>query len=145
MKFTKIAAGHYATADGTYFVSVDGYKRGHATDEEVGPGGQWAACFDSRGEGRKDHNSGETIEWFPTKREAIAACIDHAARPVRTEESHAAQMAALAAHYAERAAKAAEARARIEAEERVIAAGCNVEGHDVVDGECIHCFTAQPA
>lgn len=111
LKFTKVAAGHYATADGTYFVAVDAYMRGHATDDEIGPGGQWAAVYDHRGEGRVDHNSGETIEWFSTKREAIAECIEHASRPAKPVVSHEEHMARLRAHYAQREARMAEIRA----------------------------------
>ena len=142
MKFTKIAAGHYANADGTYFVAVDSYKRGHATDEWVGPGGQWAAVYDRNAEGRIDHNSGETIEWFATKREAIAACIEFSQREAKPEVSYEEHMARLAAHYAERKAIAREMHAEVERHERMVAAGCNVEPHDFVDGECVYCGTA---
>lgn len=79
MKFTKVDRGWYATADGHYAVVVDGYKPGamtfvgtDGTLVEFGQGGEWAAVHDPAGELRKFHNAGENLNWFATKREAIA-------------------------------------------------------------------------
>jgi hypothetical protein len=152
MKFTKIAAGHYATADGTYAVIADGY--GYVTEAERDgsgihagiTGGEWAFVRDGQGRLRSDHNVGENIDWFPTKREAVAAAIADAQGAAQRVAHADAVRQANAARNAERAERqAAEPRAQREAEERIAEAGCNVEGHDFVDGECIHCFTAQPA
>lgn len=75
MKFTKIEAGHYATEDGRYAVVSDGYSPGYIRDEYgdvMGVGGEWAAVYDPHGGLRTDHNAGENLNWFPTKREAVA-------------------------------------------------------------------------
>lgn len=75
MKFTKVRAGHYATTDGHYAVVIDGYTpSAELLELESITGGQWAACFDGGGSLRINHQAGETLEWFSTKREAIAYC-----------------------------------------------------------------------
>lgn len=80
MKFTKIAAGHYATEDGTYAVVVDGYSYVSEAERNGSgimagiTGGEWAAVHDPQGRLRTDHNAGHNIDWFPTKRQAVAAC-----------------------------------------------------------------------
>ena len=79
MKFTKVRAGHYATEDGRYAVIVDGYTpSAQLYAEESITGGEWAACFDGEGRLRDDHQVGETLEWYATKREAIAESERHA-------------------------------------------------------------------
>lgn len=80
MKFTKIAAGHYATEDGRYAVVVDGYTRGASVTDEGLTGGEWAACFDPKGGLRISHQEGENLDWFPTKRDAVDECKRHAER-----------------------------------------------------------------
>ncbi len=64
-------------------VVVDGYTPGHlidplarangATHQEAsdGYGGEWAAVVDPRGRLRDDHNAGENLDWFPTKKAAV--------------------------------------------------------------------------
>lgn len=82
LKFTKVAAGHYATEDGRYAAVRDGYTgRG---DQDFGDfGNEWGAVFSARGELREDHNAGENLDWLDTKREAIAACEEHAAQAAK--------------------------------------------------------------
>lgn len=73
MKFTKIEAGWYATEDGRYAVVIDGYKpSAELRDQEFITGGEWATVFDGRGGLRENHNAGENLDWFSTKREAVA-------------------------------------------------------------------------
>jgi len=83
MKFNRIAAGHYATEDGCYAVVSDGF--GYVSNEQrdgegllAGVTGQeWAAVGSSTGGLREDHNAGENLGWYNTKREAVVACEDH--------------------------------------------------------------------
>lgn len=80
MKFTKVEAGWYATADGQWAVVIDGY--GHVSNADRDgdgllagvTGNEWAAVHDPAGRLREDHNAGSNIDWFDTKREAVAAC-----------------------------------------------------------------------
>jgi hypothetical protein len=37
-------------------------------------GDEWAAAFDPRGRLREDHGAGDNLDWFDTKREAVAYC-----------------------------------------------------------------------
>lgn len=86
MKFRKVEAGCYATDDGRYAVVVDGYEKGKhvgATDDwksgsgyEGFIGGEWAAVYDARGGAA--NGEGENLDWFATKREAVACCERHA-------------------------------------------------------------------
>lgn len=70
---TKVTRGWYASADGTWAVVVDGYTPSAALrDEEFITGGEWAVVHDPEGRLREDHNAGENLDWFPTKREAVA-------------------------------------------------------------------------
>jgi hypothetical protein len=78
--FTKVAAGHYATADGRWAAVSDGYAKGQYAIDHEAVGGEWAACFDPNGGLRDSHQAGENLEWFPTKREAIAFLRDQATR-----------------------------------------------------------------
>jgi hypothetical protein len=79
LKFTKVAAGHYATADGRFAVVVDGYTpSAELLELESITGGEWAACFDGGGNLRVNHQAGATLDWYATKRAAIAACEDAA-------------------------------------------------------------------
>jgi hypothetical protein len=84
MKFNRIARGHQATPDGRYAVVIDGYSpiksAGAEGDYEGFQGGEWAAIFDPNGELRDDHNAGQNLDWYPTAREAKAACQRHADR-----------------------------------------------------------------
>jgi hypothetical protein len=79
MKFTKVQAGWYATADGTVAVISDGYTPIAQRDRDgsgVAAGitvGEWAVVTDDAGRMRSEHNAGITHDWFPTKREAIDA------------------------------------------------------------------------
>ena len=73
LKFTKVRAGWYATEDGFFAVVHDGYPaiQSVAADAhyEGFIGGEWAAVV---GSGlREDHNAGENLDWFKTKREAV--------------------------------------------------------------------------
>lgn len=85
IKLSKIAAGHYAAADGRYAVVADGYTAvvsvgADNTGYEGFQGGEWAAIHDPAGQLRVDHQAGETLDWFPTKRDAVACVQRHAAR-----------------------------------------------------------------
>lgn len=77
MKFTKVRAGWWATEDGTAAVIVDGFGFVSQADRDGGgvlagvTGSEWSAVIDPSGGLRKDNNSGETLDWFPTKREAV--------------------------------------------------------------------------
>lgn len=91
LTFKKIKRGCYATEDGTYATVVDGYERGqhvgaegdwkHGSGYDGFVGGEWAAVYDPNG--RADHNGGENLNWFATKREAVAECQAHFARKQR--------------------------------------------------------------
>lgn len=92
LTFNRIARGHQATPDGKYAVVQDGYTPGYIVDPLAlangasrseaadGYGGEWAACYDPAGRLRDEHNAGDSIDWFPTAREAKEACRDHARR-----------------------------------------------------------------
>lgn len=118
MKFTKVTAGHYVTADGTYAVTADGY--GYVSEAERNgsgincgiTGGEWAVVHDAQGRLRADHNVGENIDWFPTKREAVAAAVEYAQGAAHRSAYAETVRAANAAHTAERAARQAAAAAR---------------------------------
>ncbi len=76
-KFTKVERGWYATADGKYAVVVDGYEPSQSVGADRSgyegfQGGEWALVHDPRGNLREDHN-GTNLDWFSTKREAVAA------------------------------------------------------------------------
>lgn len=79
MTFTKIARGWYATADGRYAIVIDGYEHISGADREGDgvaaglTGREWALAFDPGGRLRRDHNAGENLDWFTTKRAAVAA------------------------------------------------------------------------
>lgn len=80
LKFTKVQAGWYATEDGTYAVVNDGI--GYVTIEERDGSGllagvtgdEWGAVHDAQGRLRINSNDGDNIDWFDTKRDAVAAC-----------------------------------------------------------------------
>jgi hypothetical protein len=78
MKFTKVDAGWYANADGTVAVISDGYKPVAQRDRDGAgvaagiTGSEWAVVTDDDGRMRREHNAGETHDWFSTKRDAIA-------------------------------------------------------------------------
>jgi hypothetical protein len=86
LKFYKVEKGCYATDDGRWAVVNDGY--GYVSQAERDgdgllagvTGNQWAAVFDPRGRLREDSGLGENLDWFDTKREAIAYCRDSARR-----------------------------------------------------------------
>lgn len=88
----RIAAGHYASPCGKYAVVQDGYTPGYlrdprdvanglpsTADASHGVGGEWAAVVDPEGRLRTNHNAGENLDWFSTKREAVE-CVNHHAR-----------------------------------------------------------------
>jgi len=93
MTFKKVTAGFYATTDGRYAVMVDGYEyvtiaEREGTGTEAGiTGGEWAAVYCPAGTIRESHNSGENIDWYATKREAVNACQAHARRQARRVET----------------------------------------------------------
>lgn len=87
IKFHRIAAGHYATDDGKWAVVSDGYSPSQSigadnTGYEGFTGGEWAAVYDPQGRLRESHNAGENLDWFPTKREAVAFAVKEADRRV---------------------------------------------------------------
>lgn len=81
MKFTKVRSGHYATQDGTYAVIKDntGYVSAEETDMTGEANDGWCLAHDPKGELREDHQAGENVDWFDTKREAIAYAARFAA------------------------------------------------------------------
>lgn len=89
LKFIKVRAGWYVTEDGHWAVVSDGY--GHVTvAEREGDGimcgmtgGQWATCYDPKGQLRLNHQAGENLDWFDTKREAVALANSEAKRMAR--------------------------------------------------------------
>jgi len=80
LKFHKIEAGWYASEDGRWAVVVDGYGHVSQADRDGDgllagiTGNQWAAVFSPRGGLDRDHNAGENLDWFDTKRDAVAYC-----------------------------------------------------------------------
>ena len=82
LRFTKVMRGWYATPDGRYAVVAD--PRAHISKENQDYTGEandgWAAAFDPRGGLREDEQSGDTLEWLDTKREAVDHCNSHARR-----------------------------------------------------------------
>lgn len=86
MEFTKVRRGWYATEDGTFAVVSDGYPKSLSVDAEPNTGyegfagGEWALVFDARGRLRDDHDLGDNLDWFATKREAVAAAERERAR-----------------------------------------------------------------
>ena len=82
-RFTKVEAGWYATEDGTYAVVSDGYEKGahigstgdwkNGSGYEGFIGGEWALVSDPKGRLRTNPELGENLDWFSTKREAVAA------------------------------------------------------------------------
>lgn len=75
LKFKKVQRGLYVSTDGRYAVAHDGYPAiqsvGADSHYEGFIGGEWAAVLT-----RTDEN----LDWFKTKREAVAYCQQHAAR-----------------------------------------------------------------
>lgn len=76
MKFKRIQAGWYATEDGRFALVNDGHgfvsqaeRDGDGLMAGV-TGDEWAAVFSPGGGLTTDHNAGENLEWFDTKREA---------------------------------------------------------------------------
>lgn len=73
-KLTKVAAGHYASADGKWAVSSEGHGYIDKVWQDLGSGNDgWAVVYSPKGGLREDHNAGDNLDWFDTKREAIAA------------------------------------------------------------------------
>jgi hypothetical protein len=72
LRFTKVERGWYATDDGRWMVVSDGYDPsqsiGASGDYEGYAGGEWALV---QGGDREDHQTGVTLDWFPTMRQAI--------------------------------------------------------------------------
>ncbi len=85
-KFTKVTAGWYATEDGKYGVINDGLgyvtieaREGNGVDAGV-TGDEWGFIVFKNANGRVENNDGENIDWFDTKREAVAFGQDYIAR-----------------------------------------------------------------
>ena len=89
MKFTKVRAGWYATPDGQWAAINDGLGYVSVAERDGSgvmagiTGDQWAAVFDGNGCLRDDEHAGETLDWFDTKREAVAHCEWRAAQTQR--------------------------------------------------------------
>lgn len=76
LKFTKVQAGWYATEDGRYAVVSEGMNYVNADGRSDGADNDgWSASFDPNGQLRTDHNAGENLDWFDTKKEAIAFLV----------------------------------------------------------------------
>lgn len=89
IKLTKVTRGWYASADGKVAVEVDGLPRGvkqgwddhnGVFHDDFGVGGEWSVVFDAEGRLREDTSRGHILDWFPTKREAVAAIPSFIAR-----------------------------------------------------------------
>ncbi len=95
MKFQKVEAGWYATEDGRFAVVIEcgGYSNTHDREDNGEGNDGWALCFSPGGELLKDHQSGETLEWFNTKREAIAHSDSYGGRAEREYEARKARVA----------------------------------------------------
>lgn len=86
LTFTKIRAGFYATPDGRYAAQRD--VTGYVTIEDREGSGVRAGCdddgwslsFDRDGRLRSDQDAGELLDWFETKRAAIAFAQWHSKR-----------------------------------------------------------------
>lgn len=87
LALTKVARGWYATQDGRYAAVADGYEpRQHVGahgDYEGFIAGEWAAVYDPAGRLRTEHNAGENLDWYPTKRQAVE-CLERHARQVQS-------------------------------------------------------------
>ena len=71
MTFTKVEAGWYATPDGRWGVVSEGHGYVNAAGRALGAGNDgWALVYNG---GRHDHQEGETLGWYDTKREAVEA------------------------------------------------------------------------
>lgn len=73
MKFKKVEAGLYRSEDGLYEVERD--PTGYVTIEQREGDGLLAGCDD---DGWSATCGDDVIDWFPTKREAVAECERHA-------------------------------------------------------------------
>lgn len=87
MRFTKVQKSWYATLDGVYAVMHDSLPRSKSVwaegDYEGFEGGEWSAVYDPEGRLRTDVGAGESIDWFPTMRDAMQHCRWHRRRIVR--------------------------------------------------------------
>ena len=78
MKFTKVRAGWWATPDGTAAVFKD--VIGWVSQADTNGSGVlcgcaddgWAAVVDPQGQLRVDASAGDVLDWFDTKRDAVA-------------------------------------------------------------------------
>lgn len=75
--FHKIKAGHYATADGKYEIIRD--VTGYVSQSERDGDGVLAGCDD---DGWALVCEGVNIDWFDTKRDAIAYYMHYIANPM---------------------------------------------------------------
>jgi hypothetical protein len=62
--------------DGTGYVTIEA-REGSGVQCGCDDDG-WSLSFDKHGRLRDDHNAGETLDWFDTKREAVIAANHHA-------------------------------------------------------------------
>jgi len=82
----KVQAGLYVSDDGQWAVAADGYEAIRSVAAEAGTGyegfqgGEWAVVYDARGRLGDDPGLGDNLDWFSTKREAVAAVQREAAR-----------------------------------------------------------------
>ena len=79
MKLNRISTGWYASEDGKWAVQSDGYdpipaylREGHGVAAGI-TGGEWAVVHDAQGRLREDSSVGENLNWYDTKREAVAS------------------------------------------------------------------------
>jgi hypothetical protein len=73
-KLSKVQAGWYASEDGCWAVVSEGQGYADAQDRAYGDGNDgWALVYDRAGGLRKNHNDGENLGWFDTKRDALDA------------------------------------------------------------------------
>jgi len=75
--FKRVRRGWYATADGCWAVMSDGldHVTGSCDYGEAGDG--WALVHDPAGRLTSDPEVGENLDWFDTKREAVAFFTTH--------------------------------------------------------------------
>lgn len=77
LKFKKVKRGLYVSTDGRFAVAHDGYEAIQSVGAEASTGyegfqgGEWAAVLTA---------TDENLDWFSTKREAIAYLERYAAR-----------------------------------------------------------------
>lgn len=75
-RFSKVEAGWYATENGEWAVIIEvgggSYVNKYSQDVDGEANDGWALVADKGGALRTDHHAGETLDWYPTKRAAVA-------------------------------------------------------------------------